>query len=220
MRGVGVGVDGDTGGSGASRGERGQRDNLHPPASSSLPLGCSSVASTPHTHWQPLSCYPSRPHSQAHILGVKGIVASTAELMAALGAVKVHAASSGQCIRELALGAVCKGQQVRARAATAPRGFQEESHWQQQITGQTGLVGQPYQCHFPEGTSPGPGPGILGHCCVSSSGNPHSSGPGAAPPTARREARVTWELLGPSTHIQCPRLSLWHCHSPFALIPN
>jgi len=40
------------------------------------------------------------------ILGVKGIVTATAELVAALGAVKVHAASSGQCVRELALGAV------------------------------------------------------------------------------------------------------------------
>lgn len=69
----------------------------------------------------PLSCsFPS--HLQAHILGVKGIVAATAELVAALGAVKVHAASSGQCVRELALGAVCKGQQVRAGAATAPLG--------------------------------------------------------------------------------------------------
>lgn len=35
---------------------------------------------------------------QAHIFGVKGIIASTAELVAALGAVKVHAASSGKCV--------------------------------------------------------------------------------------------------------------------------
>lgn len=42
----------------------------------------------------------------AFVLGIKGIVAATAELVAALGAVKMHAASSGQCIRELALGTV------------------------------------------------------------------------------------------------------------------
>ena len=68
----------------------------------------------------PYPFIPSIPILWAHILGVKGIVASTAELVTALGAVKVHTASSGQCIRELALGAVCKGQQVRARAATVP----------------------------------------------------------------------------------------------------
>lgn len=50
----------------------------------------------------------------AHVLGIKGIVAATAELVAALGAVKMHAASSGQGIREFALGTVCKGQLVRA----------------------------------------------------------------------------------------------------------
>lgn len=40
------------------------------------------------------------------ILGVKGVVAAAAELVATLCAVEVHAASSGQCVRELALGAV------------------------------------------------------------------------------------------------------------------
>lgn len=45
-----------------------------------------------------------------HVFGIKGIVAAAAELVTTLGAVEVHAASSGQCIRELALRAVCKGQ--------------------------------------------------------------------------------------------------------------
>lgn len=40
------------------------------------------------------------------VLGVKGIVAATAKLVTTLGAVEMHAAPSGQCIRELALGAV------------------------------------------------------------------------------------------------------------------
>lgn len=58
---------------------------------------------------------------------------------------------------------------------------------------------QPYLCHFPEGTSPSPGPGTPGHWCVSSSGNLHSSDLGAAPPTARRK-RASHEssILGPS----------------------
>lgn len=67
--------------------------------------------------WEPHPATPSIPVLGAHILGVKGTVAATAELVAALGAVKVHAASPGQCVRELALGAVCKGQQVRVGAA-------------------------------------------------------------------------------------------------------
>lgn len=36
------------------------------------------------------------------ILGVKGVVAATAELVSTLRAVEVHAASPGQCVRELA----------------------------------------------------------------------------------------------------------------------
>lgn len=57
----------------------------------------------------------------------------------------------------------------------------------------------PYLCHFPEGTSPSPGLGILGHWCVSSSGNLHSSGLGAAPPTARRkQASHESSMPGPS----------------------
>lgn len=85
---------------------------------------------TPNGSIPPPPPNPFHPLLQAHILGVKGIVAAAAELVAALGAVKVHAASSGQCIRELALGAVCKEQQVRAGAATAPEGLWEESLWQ------------------------------------------------------------------------------------------
>jgi hypothetical protein len=61
-------------------------------------------------------------------------------------------------------------------------------------TGQTGQVGRPYQYHFPEDTLPGPGPGILDHWCASSSGNPHNSVLGAAPPTVRRKAGFVWKL--------------------------
>ena len=134
---------------------------------------------------------PSIPVLGAHILGVKGTVAATAELVAALGAVKVHAASSGQCVRELALGAVCKGQQVRVGAAPQAPGrvsfYAMRDYW------------APYLYRFPEGTSPSPGLGILGHWCVSSSGNLHSSGLGAAPPTARRkQASHESSMPGPS----------------------
>lgn len=40
------------------------------------------------------------------VFGIKGIVAAAAELVTTLGAVEVHAASSSQCVRELALRAV------------------------------------------------------------------------------------------------------------------
>lgn len=227
MRGVGVGGDGDTGGSGASRGGEGtERGNLHPTrllSSTGPPL---SGLCPPHPLAAPHPFIPSIPILWAHILGVKGIVASTAELVAALGTVKVHATSSGQCVRELALGAVCKGQHVRLRLPLLKALKKGAAGNERLITGQTGLVGQPYQCHFPEDTLPGPGPGILGHWCVSSSGNPRSSGLGAAPPTARRKAIITWKLhprsflLVPPLIPSSPWLSLWHCHPPLAQIPN
>lgn len=114
-----------------AKGERGQRKVLYTPlASSSLPLGYSSMSLPLTPSGQPPPFYPFHPHLWAHILGVKGIVAATAELVAALGAVKVHAASSGQCVGELALGAICKEQRVRSGAVAAPQGPQEERHWQ------------------------------------------------------------------------------------------
>lgn len=52
------------------------------------------------------------------ILGVKGVVAATAELVSTLRAVEVHAASPGQCVRELAFRTVCE-----VRAAAQGEGF-------------------------------------------------------------------------------------------------
>lgn len=75
-------------------------------------------------------------------------------------------------------------------------GPQEESCWQGEIYRANR---QPHLCHFPEGTSPSPGPGTPGHWCVSSSGNLHSSGLGAAPPTAgRKDASHKSAIPGPS----------------------
>ena len=113
------GGDGDVGGSGASRRREGTERGAspHPPpapvsSSPGLLLHCLHPSS-----WEPHPATPSIPGLGAHILGIKGIVAAAAELVATLGAVKVHAASSGQCVRELALGAVCKDQRVRVGAA-------------------------------------------------------------------------------------------------------
>lgn len=114
-----------------AEGERGQRGALPPTVLFFLWVFLNGLhPSLPHSRWQPHPASPSIPVLWAHILGVKGIVAATAELVAALGAVKVHAASSGQCVRELALGAVCKGQQVRVRGCHCSSGPQEESRWQ------------------------------------------------------------------------------------------
>lgn len=85
-----------------AEGERGQTGALHPTGLLFSPLHpllfSSPEASVPHTRWQPPPCVPSTPILRAYILGVKGIVAATAELVAALGAVEMHAASSGQCV--------------------------------------------------------------------------------------------------------------------------
>lgn len=188
MRGVGARGDGDIGGSGASRrGERTEKGALPPPFSPSPGLFLNSLC--PHP------AVPSVPILWAYILGIKGIVAATAELVAALGAVKVHAASSGQCVRELALGAVCKGQRVRAGTATVLQALRKRAAGKEIYRANR----QPHLCHFPEGTSPSPGPGTPGHWCVSSSGNLHSSGLGAAPPTAgRKDASHKSAIPGPS----------------------
>ena len=133
VRGVGARGDGDIGGSGASRrGERTEKGALPPPFSPSPGLFLNSLC--PHP------AVPSVPILWAYILGIKGIVAATAELVAALGAVKVHAASSGQCVRELALGAVCKGQRVRAGTATVLQALRKRAAGKERFTGQTGSL--------------------------------------------------------------------------------
>lgn len=193
MRGVGVGGDGDTGGSGASRGVKGtEGGTLHPtgllfsspgPHLSGLcpshPMAAPTLLSLqPHSlgshSWRKRHC-----SSHCRTRGGTGCSESACSL---LGPVRTRTCTWGNL------------------QGTAGQG------WGYHCSSRpSGAVGQPYQCHFPEDTLPSPGPGILGHCCVSSSGNPRSSGLGAAPPTAGRKASFTSKLH--------PRLFLLVPHS-------
>lgn len=193
MRGLGVGEMETLEGLEQAEGGRGQREALYlTPHWSPLPLGCSSTASAPHSSREPPPCYPFHPspggshswrkrHCSSHCRtgGGTGCSESACSL---LGPVRTRTCTWGSLQGSAGQGWGCSSG-PRKRVSF----FAMRDYW------------APYLCHFPEGTSPSPGLGILGHWCVSSSGNLHSSGLGAVPPTARRkQASHESSMPGPS----------------------
>lgn len=199
-----MGEDGDIGGSGASRGGKGTDRCFTPhwppllsftPSSLFFPRGlCPSYPMAApslcpfYPHSQGLHSWRKR-HCSSHCR-TGGGTGCSGNACSLLGPVRMRTCTWGS-LRDRA------GQGCHSFSRPSGRGLQAMMYYWANRP-----VGQPYQCHFPADTSPVPGLGILGHWCVSSSGNPRSFGLGAAPPTARRKASPGSSTPGPSTHTQ------------------